>query len=150
MIKYFLFLIILLQLLLSCDGRDSSVVGKFCNGEETSTESDCNIPRKWWGEQLSSDFVFNIVQRTKQEIKKIELGVGVYKNMDEEEKESIINSRKSDLSIYEGDNWKSFIGRKLEKDQFYTFSSGNKWPVSFGYIIVKDSKVIASFYLLTQ
>ena len=150
MIKYFLFFIILLQLLLSCDGGDSTIVGKFCNGAEASAESDCNIPQERWGKQLSSDFVFNIVQRTKQEIKKIELGVGVYKDMDKEEKESLINSRKSDLSVYEGDNWKSFVRRKLEKDQFYTFSSGNKWPVSFGYIIVRDSKVIASFYLVTQ
>ena len=69
-----MFLIIPLQLLLGCNGGDSSIVGKFCNGEETSTKSDCNIPREWWGEQLSSDFVFNIVQRTKQEIKKQYLG----------------------------------------------------------------------------
>lgn len=151
-IKYFILVFIFIY---GCNEVD--VVGETCNGKTVAKslekKSECYILKKWWSEkEIPLHIVTNLPHSIDVEIRKAELKLDQYKNKTTEERMQAIRILRTELEIYNQERWKIFVKVYKSGDKIYFYSSNNNWAASvgMGYIMVRNSKVIAQFEFASE
>lgn len=154
-INVIIYMLLLSSLAISGCQKQDKIVGSICNGEivrGSEKNSECYILRaRWSNKDIDSKYIFNITHTLKSKIMEIKKGVGKYAEMDDDEKKLLISEIKGELSIYQRNDWKLFIGLYKKGDKFYSYKSvKGVTGLGSGIIIVRNYKVIGSYETLTE
>jgi len=154
-INVIIYMLLLSSLAISGCQKRERIVGNTCNGKIVrgpEKNSECYILRaRWSNKDIDNNDILNITHTLESKIREIKKGIGKYAEMDNNEKNLLISEIKGELSIYQRNDWKSFIGLYKKGDKFFSYKSvKGVTGLGSGIIIVRNYKVIGSYETLTE